>query len=72
MRGLQDDGVVEDVGVAGGRRGDLAQARLPRGAVDGERRYGRQEILSGFSAEKSAEESSSLARTCCSVFTFSR
>ena len=76
VRGLQADGVVEDVGVLLEEAGELAQAVLPLGLVLHQR--GAAEnfastgtvALTGGSFEKSAEASSSLARTCCSVFTF--
>ena len=40
MRGLQDGHVVVDIRIAAEDRADLAQARLPRGAVERQRRGG--------------------------------
>ncbi len=69
--GFERDVVEEDVGVLLEEAGELAQAVLPGGAVDDEMRAraGGARLLA-FSLEKSAEASSSLARTCCSVLTF--
>ena len=50
MRGLQRDHVVVDGGVLAENRADLAQALLPRGAVEVQRRGRRQQIVTGLFA----------------------
>ena len=47
MRGLENRHVVKDVRITAEDGGDLAQARLPCGAVDGERRCRGQDFCLG-------------------------
>ena len=71
--GGEADGVEEDVGKLQEGGGDLAEAGLPGGGIDGERRRGREDGggavgVVGLGAEVSGDVLF-LARTCCSVLT---